>query len=336
MPLGRRGVVGGGGGQCSPSPAVRMEMYVSGGGGWAQETPGFCCLRGGGQPQLTHPQRSAAGQPRRGGGMGPPPPPNLGAPAPPTRPRSAERSPPPLPHSRAGSGGCTQPSHVGCPPRAPHPAVCPGQELAASCPHNSLPALLLPGHCICSPGKAFPPPCSPLGSGNCSSSSGNPALVGSGGAEWWGHSCATGITSGAGGEGHPQLWGRAGGFAQGQTLWGGVGWFVSSPSAPGSLWGGDAMPHCFLGSTVRGWGACSPHSPHAGEGTSCLESTASNHVPTVPPFGCRHNPTGVPPCPHCGYHYGYYYTGVPPRPCWGTTVSPLEPHHVPIGVPPSF
>lgn len=150
--------VPGGGGQCSRSPAVRMEVCVGRG---EQETPDFCCLRGGAvSPSSPIRNDRPRGQPCTGGGMGSPPP-IWRHPLPLAAPAVLN---PPLPNSRAGSRGCTQPSHVGCPPPlpcAPHPAVCPGQELAASCPHNSLPALLLPGHCIRSPGRAFPPPLQP-------------------------------------------------------------------------------------------------------------------------------------------------------------------------------
>lgn len=105
---------------------------------------------------------------------------------------------------------------------SPGPWCVPRRDRNSPLPvlHNSLPTPLLPGHCIWSPGRP-PPPLQPLGSGNCSSSSGNPAFLASDGAGrlgGWGESPPR-----VGDKGTPPAMGLvAGGWARGaDRFWGG-------------------------------------------------------------------------------------------------------------------
>lgn len=145
--------VPGGGGQCSRSPAVRMEVCVGRG---EQETPDFCCLRGGAvSPSSPIRNDRPRGQPCTGGGMGSPPP-IWRHPLPLAAPAVLN---PPLPNSRAGSRGCTQPSHVGCPPpplRPPSRGVSragTGRFLPAQFPPRPAP----PGTLYSQPWQGLPP-----------------------------------------------------------------------------------------------------------------------------------------------------------------------------------
>lgn len=217
---------------------------------------------------------------------------------------------PPLPNSRAGSRGCTQPSHVGCPPPSPAPPIprcVPGRNWPL--PARTIPSPPCSSRDIVFAALAGPSPllCSPLGSGNCSSSSGNPALIASGGAGRWGHSCETGITSGKGGKGHPQLWGRAGGSAQGQRLWGDS----SHCLLPRGIWGGAMQ--CPTATWGEHWvnGGQQPPQPSQRDrqgkgllGWNALHPTVSPLCPTKFPLDCPHVPIEAPPCPHCHHPAG--------------------------------